>query len=278
MEPKNRSLSEHLTRYWFRPVHLVLAQARLSHGEVSDELDCVSGRSDVRVASAVRDHCPVTSNSHGRRATRASPGFTKRLVAGLAGFAKRHVAGLVSVVGVAITGALVAVVIGWTGIDDWRPFCDVFRWCVASPQESDDSSSDPSVQPSPNPPSPSAATPSPTVSQMLVSDRPTEYLARGTLTLSEGSSSVVNDWGFRVSTGYIFDTFARIRASTDAGPCETLLNVGDSMVLSNRPSGGTDYSKWYAVVLTSTTDGQATLEWSVGSGAAPVTVYSNSCV
>lgn len=219
------------------------------------------------MASPVRDDCPVTSDPRGRRATRASPGF-----------AKRHVAGLVSAVGVALTGALVAVVVGWTGIGEWRPFCDGFRWCVASPQKSDDSSSDPSVQPSPNPPSPLAATPSPTASQMLVSDQPTEYLARGTLTLSEGSSSVVHDWGFRVSTGYIFDTYAQIRASTDAGPCEALLDVGDSMVLSNRSSGGTDYSKWYAVVLTSTTDGQATLEWSVGSGAAPATVISNSCV
>lgn len=89
---------------------------------------------------------------------------------------------------------------------------------------------------------------------------------------------MVDEWGFRVSTGYIFDTFARVRASTDAGPCETLLNVGDSMVLSNRSSGGADYSKWYAVVLTSATGGQATLEWAVGSGAAPATVISNSCV
>lgn len=81
----------------------------------------------------------------------------------------------------------------------------------------------------------------------------------------------------RVSTGSVFDTFARIGASTDAGVCDALLNVGDSIVLSNRPSGGTDYSEWYAVVLTSTADSQATLEWSVGSGAAPATVLSNSC-
>jgi hypothetical protein len=209
----------------------------------------------------------VTSDLRGRRDTRRARRF-----------AKRHVAGLVSIVGVALAGALVAVVIGWTGIGDWRPFCDGFRWCVASPQESYDGSSDPSVQLSPNPPSPLAATPSPTVSQMLVSDRPTEYLAQGTLTLSEASSSLVGDWGFRVSTGYIFDTFARIRASTDDGPCETLLNVGDAMVLSNRLSGETDYSKWYAVVLTSTIDGQATLDWSIGSGAAPATASSNSCV
>ena len=208
----------------------------------------------------------MTSNLRGRRATRAFPGF-----------AKRHVGGLVSLVGVALISTLVAVVVGWTGIGDWRPFCDGFRWCVVSQQKSGDRLNDSSVQPSPNPPSPVAATPSPTASQTLVSDQPTEYLARGTLTLSKGSSSLVDDWGLRVSTGYVFDTFARISASTDAGVCDALMNVGDSIVLSNRPTGGTDYSEWYAVVLTSTTDSQTTLEWSVGSGAAPATVLSNSC-
>ena len=229
-------------------------------------MDWDFGLSAARAASPVRHHCPVTSNPRGRRATRAFHGF-----------AKLHVGGLVSVVGVALIGTLVAVVVGWTGIGDWRPFCDGFRWCVASQQESEDGLDDSGVPPSPNPPSPVAATPSPTASQTLVSDQPTEYLARGTLTLSEGSSSLIDDWGLRVSTGYVYETFARISASTDARVCGALLNVGDSIVLSNRPSGGTDYSEWYAVVLTSTTDSQTTLEWSVGSGAAPATVPSNSC-
>lgn len=209
----------------------------------------------------------MTSDLRRRRDTRRTGGF-----------AKRHVTGLASTVGISVVGALVAVAVGWTGIGDWRPFCDGFRWCVASPQDSYDGSSDPSVQLSPNLPSPLATTPSPTVLQVLVSDRPTEYLAQGTLTLSKASSSLVGDRGFRVSTGYIFDTFARISASTDSGPCESLLNVGDALVLSNRLSGETDYSEWYAVVLTSTIDGQATLDWSVGSGAAPDTASSNSCV
>jgi hypothetical protein len=57
-----------------------------------------------------------------------------------------------------------------------------------------------------------------------------------------------------------------------------MLDVGDSMVLSNRLSGETDYSEWYVVVLSSTLNDEATLDWSVGSGAAPVTALSNSCV
>jgi len=57
-----------------------------------------------------------------------------------------------------------------------------------------------------------------------------------------------------------------------------MLDVGDSMVLSNRLSGETDYSEWYVVVLSSTLNDEATLDWSVGSGAAPVTAFSNSCV
>lgn len=57
------------------------------------------------------------------------------------------------------------------------------------------------------------------------------------MTLLEGSSSVVNDWGFRVSTGYIFNTFAQIRASTGADVCEAMLNVGVPMVLTTGRPG-----------------------------------------
>lgn len=179
---------------------------------------------------------------------------------------------------VALVGAIVAVFVGWTGIGDWRPFCDGLGWCVISSAKSGDSTNNPSVQPSPDRSSPAAAAPSPSISPTPVSEGPTEYLAQGTLTLAEASSSQIDEWGLRVSTGYVFDTFARIGASTDSGPCDAMLDVGDSMVLSNRLSGETDYSEWYVVVLSSTLNDEATLDWSVGSGAAPVTAFSNSCV
>lgn len=30
----------------------------------------------------------------------------------------------------AVLTALIAVAVGWTGIGDWRPFCDAFEWCT----------------------------------------------------------------------------------------------------------------------------------------------------
>jgi hypothetical protein len=209
----------------------------------------------------------VTSNPRGRRATR-----TSRVIV------KRFLLGCLSILGVALVGAIVSVALGWTGIGDWRPFCKDSGSCAEGPQGSDNRSSEAGVQPSSNPTSSSASTPSPTVSPEPVSAQPIKHLDRGTLTLSEGSSSVVGDWELRISTGSIFDTFARVSSSTETNRCEALLDVGDSIVLSNRSSGSTDYSQWYAVVLTSTTNGQATIEWSVGSGAAPATDPSSSCV
>lgn len=186
---------------------------------------------------------------------------------------KRHLTAVISVVTVAIVGAIVAIFIGWTGVGDWRPLCDAFDWCVGPSQASPDDSP-PSTSPSPsNTPSYSASATAPNPTPTRTSEQPTQRLKQETVTLSDSSSTPVEDSGLRVSTGDVFDGFARVRISTDETRCEELLNVGDSIVMSNRAPGELDYSEWYAVVLTSTDGGQATLEWSIGTGAAPAAAY-----
>lgn len=106
----------------------------------------------------------------------------------------------------------------------------------------------------------------------------TQRVEQGTVVLAEGSSSVVSDSGLRVSTGNVFSTFARIRASTDGGECEALLDVGESLVFSNRLPGDTYYSEWYEVVLADATAGEAVLDWSVGTGLAPPVAQRDPCV
>ncbi len=210
----------------------------------------------------VIDDCSVNSDLRARR--RGSDGR---------GFVKRHLIAVISIVTVAVVGAIVAIVIGWTGVGDWRPLCDAFNWCVGPSQASPDDSP-PSTSPHPSDtPSYSASATAPNATPTPTSEQPTQRLKQETVTLSDSSSTPIKDSGLRVSTGYVFDGFARVRISTDESRCEELLNVGDSIVMSNRSPGELDYSEWYAVVLTSTDGGQATLEWSIGTGAAPSAAY-----
>lgn len=118
---------------------------------------------------------------------------------------------------------------------------------------------------------------SPSTASPLSSEARTRVVDHGALELSAGSSSLIDRWGFRVAAGHVFDTFADIRASTDAGPCNAFLDVGESLVLSNRVAGESDYSRWYSVTLTASNDEAASLDWSVGTGAAPITDSITSC-
>ena len=48
-----------------------------------------------------------------------------------------------------------------------------------------------------------------------------------------------------------------------------LVDVGQSLVTSDRKSGEDDYRTWYRIILESTAGAEAQVEWTIGTGEAP---------
>jgi hypothetical protein len=178
--------------------------------------------------------------------------------------------------GGALVSALIAVPVAWTGIGDWRPLCPGFGSC-SSAQNIPTGESNTSGLPPDGVPSPSDRPQSPSGSPSLDPGSETRTLEAGTIELSEGTSQRIDATGWRVSAGSIFDTFANIRATTDAASCEANLDVGQNLVLADQQASGASSKRWFAVALSSSTQGRASIDWSMGSGAAPVGVDWVTC-
>ncbi|MBW9121913.1 hypothetical protein JNB63_17585 [Microbacterium trichothecenolyticum] len=131
---------------------------------------------------------------------------------------------------------------------------------------------------SPSPPTPSEPEASPSVEPTLMSEGATERLAGDRVLLTDAQSIAIEQWGLRVATSNVYSTFANVLISTDEQTCDSVLNVGEVIVLSDRQPGEVDYGQWYAVVLEQIANEQATLFWSVGTGRAPAAEPWNSCV
>lgn len=120
--------------------------------------------------------------------------------------------------------------------------------------------------------------PSSSATPTLSSERVTDRIEQGSLTLNEADSSKVEAWGMRIAAKSVRSTWADVRLTTDQKVCEASLDVGESIVMSNRQSADADYDRWYEVVLESIEDYTATFAWSVGTGAAPAADPQDSCV
>ena len=53
-------------------------------------------------------------------------------------------------------------------------------------------------------------------------------------------------------------------------PCDAAPDVGDSMVETSPTDYDGNYDRWYRVVVDSIDGNQVTVEWTVGTGPAPV--------
>jgi hypothetical protein len=117
-------------------------------------------------------------------------------------------------------------------------------------------------------PSPSP-TPTPTPLGKLV------VTAEESATIKAQTSFRVPKYGLRITLGFVEDGFADVGIHTNAGGCiiaePDFLDVGESIVLTDRPKGGDRYENWYRVDLdrTDKKKQQILVTWSVGTGTAP---------
>lgn len=124
---------------------------------------------------------------------------------------------------------------------------------------------------------PSTAEPSPATTPIRGSEQPTERVDTGTLTLGDAQSGYIESWGLRVAASSVYSSYVDVVMTTDDNVCQAYLDVGESIVLSNRHPGDVDYSRWYAAALERIDAGEATLVWSVGTGRAPAATTWDSC-
>lgn len=127
-----------------------------------------------------------------------------------------------------------------------------------------------------SPPSQSNS-PSPDIAPTMMSEGPTQRVEEGVVSLNNAESAVVSSWGLRIAASSLYSSFIHARISTDAGTCDAFLDVGEPIVLTNRQSGESDYSQWYAATLEKIEDGVASIAWAVGTGSAPAADHWNSC-
>lgn len=178
--------------------------------------------------------------------------------------------------GGALLSALIAVPVAWTGIGDWRPLCAGAGSCSLAHDEPTGRSATSGLQPE-GASSPSNQPQSPSSSPSTDLEDETKTLTAGTIDLSEGTSQRIDGTGWRISAGSVFNTFASIRATTDSTSCEANLHVGQNLVLADQRASGAASKRWFAATLSSSTQGRASIDWSIGSGAAPVGVDWRTC-
>jgi hypothetical protein len=115
-------------------------------------------------------------------------------------------------------------------------------------------------------PTPSAtATAEPT----WISSRPPTIQGEGTVKLTANSSVVIKRFHLRIAAGTLFSDFADVKLVTDERICVGLPEVGESIVMTDRPEYADDYRTWYRVVVDRIEPTGITLAWTVGSGRAP---------
>lgn len=120
--------------------------------------------------------------------------------------------------------------------------------------------------------------PAPPETPTLASEGDTKRVDQGAVLLFAAKSIKIESWGIRIAAKSVFSTWANVRVTTDQKVCEASLDVGESIVMSNRQSAVDDYDTWYEVVLESIEDDEATFAWAVGSGKAPAADVQDSCV
>jgi hypothetical protein len=121
----------------------------------------------------------------------------------------------------------------------------------------------PSETSSPSPPS--SITPSiPTSSQSP------RTLDRDRVKLRANSSEVIKKFDLRIAAGSVYESYAVVRFSAPDAACNGAPSVGDAMVETSPVDYEGNYDRWYRVVVDRIDGSQVSLEWTVGTGPAPV--------
>jgi hypothetical protein len=80
--------------------------------------------------------------------------------------------------------------------------------------------------------------------------------------------------GFKIAVAYVGFGAVEMALYVDGEACSTgfdYLDIGQSIVTTDRPEGGTSYKNWYRVEIDKIDDArdQISITWSVGTGTAP---------
>lgn len=171
-------------------------------------------------------------------------------------------------------GLIAALMVGTPSYLAWTQNLEAAPPSKSGAPSAGQSSNEPSkstVSPSPSPaaqgtpsPTPSETTPTPTRSQ------PPVTLGRDTITLRANTSKLIRKFDFRISVGNVYESHAVVQFVAPEATCEAYPDVGDSMVETTPVDYQGNYDRWYRVIVDRLDGDHATLEWTVGTGPAPI--------